>query len=184
MRYKKLLIFVEGDRDARFFKRIYKPLLDSIYSLVSIQQWRREKKDKILGLIRTTNQNQDNYIFTSDVNNRCIKEKKEELKITFNGLEEEKIMVIVKKIEGWYLAGLNEINSKKIGIECFENTNTVGSGKFNSMAKMKKTNELDLMLEILDIFDFETALQKNLSFKRFFEKTCKNYLPRTNEENI
>ena len=80
-------------------------------------------------------------------------------------------MVVVRGIESWYFAGLDNIRSKKLKIRRnFENTNNLTKEQFKTLIPKSFDSEIDFMIEILNLFSIEIAKNKNDSFKHFLEK--------------
>ena len=82
------------------------------------------------------------------------------------------IIVVVKEIESWYLAGLKEDCSKKLGIQkrIFE-TNTISKDKFLSMIKDEyKEWSISLQLEIINDTSLSQAMKLNNSLDYFIRK--------------
>jgi hypothetical protein len=163
----KYYFFVEGDSDGTFFEKV-------IFSISGIPnrgnfkfiKYARSKKEAINGIIKTLRENNFNYFFFTDFDKGpCVTSVKEKQKVTFPSLEDEKIFVVIKKIESWYLAGLDNENSIEMGIENFESTDNIAKGKFEEMKPAKYNSVKDFSLEILKRFSVETAKEKNGSFK-------------------
>ena len=111
------------------------------------------------------------YIFLTDINSRpCVTSKKEERLKVHNQLDMDKIIVVIKEIESWYLAGLNAGSSEKLDIRHYVQTDSMTKEQFESLVP-KKYEKTDFMIEILkpENFSLEVALQKNDSFKYFFD---------------
>ncbi|HWP30273.1 MAG TPA: hypothetical protein VNK96_00895 [Fimbriimonadales bacterium] len=92
----------------------------------------------------------------------------------------DKIVVIVKEVESWYLAGLDDDSYKRLGMKCFNVTDDTTKEQFNNVIPRKFNSRVDFMIEILNLFSIEIAKRKNKSFKYFCEKTCSRDL-RDNE---
>ena len=82
----------------------------------------------------------------------------------------DKIVIVIKEIESWYLAGLDEKQCKELGIKSFQETNDITKEQFNSVIPTKYDSRIDFMAEILKRFSIETAKSKNNSFQYFIEK--------------
>jgi len=80
------------------------------------------------------------------------------------------MIVVVKEIEGWYLAGLDNKVCKQFKIDSFANTDNVTKEKFNALIPKKFTSRVDFISEILKNFSIEIAKQKNNSFQYFAKK--------------
>lgn len=100
----------------------------------------------------------------------CITSKKRELLDIYPSLERPKIIIVVKEIESWYLAGLSDTNYRKLGITpVLANTDNVGKKKFQEYTP-KKFDFTEFKIELLKYFSIAIAKQKNSSFSYFAEK--------------
>jgi len=174
MTYKQLFIFVEGPDDERFFEKI-KPVIENKFDLVKFIRWATVSSislGKYIKSLRSTDS--ANYFFVTDINNSpCITHRKMRLKKVKNYgkvLEEERIVVVIKEVESWYLAGLNDVACRELRIKTLNNTNTITKEDFNRIKPKKYDSRIDFMQEILKRFSIETAKEKNASFDYFMSK--------------
>ncbi len=176
MGYERLFIWVEGLDDLRFFNRIICPSFEMKYDLVEVVPYANLKKEKINNYIRSIEAMDADYMYVTDINDApCITFRKEGKKEKFSNLHENKIIVVIKEIESWYLAGLDEACSKKCGIRSFNTTDTIVKEEFDNVIPKKfSSSRIDFMQEILKYFDLEVAKQKNKSFSYFLEKHGSN----------
>ena len=103
----------------------------------------------------------------------CVSGRKQEKqREEFKSLDKDRIVIVVKEIEAWYLAGLDDRTCRELGIDTFDTTDNVTKSKFDNLwSKSKKFNsDVDFMQEILRYFDIETAKRKNKSFEYFVRK--------------
>ncbi len=171
MGYKQLFIWVEGPDDVRFFEQIIKPIFDKSYDWVVVRAYAKKQSKYITRFVKSIKAMPADYIFVADINLApCITDKKQRLQKTFKNIKAERTVIVVKEIESWYLVGLNEVNSKKLGLPPFDVTDNVEKEKFNQLIPKKFDSRVDFMLEILKHFSTATAKQKNNSFKYFVEK--------------
>ena len=173
--YNNLYIWVEGLGDKRFFERIIKPRFEKKYprGRVSIRQYSEMKNEVVIGLIKSFREKNDDCIGVADINSApCVSERKrQKQEEEFENLDKDSIAIVVKKIEGWYLAGLDDDACDRLGISHFCNTNEYGRGKFRELQKQASFRSYkDFMQEILNLFDIETAKRKNKSFRCFIKK--------------
>jgi hypothetical protein len=177
VKYRRLHIFVEGPDDRRFFEEIVVPKLKNKYDRVDIREYSREPPEKIEKEIESIKENGWDYIFISDINNSpCITHKKEKIKKTIKNIDEEKIVVVIKEIESWYLAGLgeNEAEKWKISIAKISTTNNLTKEDFNRLIPNEfKGSGKAFKMAILKRFSIEKAKERNKSFKYFIEKFVK-----------
>ena len=110
MAYKRLFIFVEGPDDLRFFEKVAVPIFYGKYDLVECISYSNMKNKKIKDWMRSIKAMKADYIFVTDINDSpCVIEKKSiiinQLK---NSVAQEQIIVTIKEIESWYLAGITD----------------------------------------------------------------------------
>jgi len=174
MLIRKLFIFVEGQDDKLFFEKIILPIFNKKNITVSLRMYANDKHQEFAQFIRSIKQMNIDYLLVTDKNSEkiCITAKKENLQKCYeNEVETDKIIVVVKEIESWYLSGLIEEHAKKLDLPILENTENVGKKKFDEYRRnCKLPNRKHLMKEILKYFSIETAKQKNVSFKYFANK--------------
>jgi len=176
--YYKLYIFVEGYDDELFFKHIIitkvKNLENYKNAEIKIIQYAQKPNNYIINYIKSIkSMNHTDYIFVADMDNEtCITQKKQEtIKKYENNVDFDKIIIVKKEIESWYLAGLdnNSLNKLKIK-ENFDKTDNIGKGKFNNLKPSKFISLSDFKEEILKHFNIDVAKQKNSSFNYFAKK--------------
>lgn len=173
-KYNRLYIWVEGRDDQRLFDRVVKPRFERKYGRgqVHIRQYGRMKSATFTAFLKDIKAKNDDYIFVADNDKlRCIPGRKEEIQKERESIDDkDRIMLVIRKIEGWYLAGLSDDTCKKFGLLPFGTTDKIGKGKFKEYWYAKFDSRLDFIQEVLKSFDIETAKQKNTSFRYFFRK--------------
>jgi hypothetical protein len=172
---KSLLILIEGDHDRIFFDKVIKPLLEKKYHPVLPRKYAELGKTSINTLINTFKENGNDYIFVTDIDKaKCISGKKQERVQEYSSIDDKQRIIVVKKeIESWYIAGLTDDKCNELGFEVSEDTCKSGKGAFKRlMEKSGFKSEKDFMQEILKSFDIETAKHRNISFKYFVDKYC------------
>jgi len=172
----KLYIFVEGDYDEKFFSNIIKSKFEKKGYFVKIMKYAEQTKEYVKNFIKSINAipNAD-YIFLADINSEpCITLKKQELKRRYENLDTNKIIVVKKEIESWYLAGLDQTKLKKLKIKFtnknhYYNTESITKEEFEKLIpdNLKRT---EFYLSILENFCIDTACQKNKTFNYFIKK--------------
>ena len=174
MNYRVLYIFVEGDDDERFFQEILIPRLQEKNNDIKIIKYaQKSKKFEYLEKFIRSVQSIGDYIYVTDINNsRCVTAKKQEIQNKLRNIDINKILVVIKEIESWYLAGLDNKSLKTLGIKkkIPNNTETITKEQFYSLIPKKFSSRIDFMREVLKNFSIEIAKQKNKSFRFFIEK--------------
>lgn len=165
---------VEGEDDNRFFERILKPKLREKYDWVQTIRYAKMKKGKINNYLRTFKGMKADYICVTDINNSpCVTAKKQKIqKELSKKIENDKVIVVIKEIESWYLAGLSEDASRNLKIRTYNNTNNITKEQFKKLIPRQFRPRRNFMMEILQNFSIEIAKRKNRSFKYFIEKYC------------
>ncbi|MFQ6120514.1 MAG: hypothetical protein ACE5KE_11615, partial [Methanosarcinales archaeon] len=126
--------------------------------------------------VKSINSMKADYIYVRDLNDApCITAKKEKITNKFNRIiAEDKIIVVVKEIESWYLAGLDENTSKKLGIrKKIRTTNSITKEEFNQLIP-KNMPRIEFMRKILKNYDVEIAKVRNRSLGYFLNKWTNN----------
>ncbi len=111
------------------------------------------------------------YIYVTDIDNSpCIVDKKKKT-CNLRNIDSDKIIVVIKEIESWYLGGLGDEESKKLKMHrTFSNTDDITKEQFNDSIPKKFNSRINFLLEILNFFSIEIAKQRNKSFRYFIEK--------------
>jgi len=171
MGYRRLFIWVEGEDDKRFFQSILEPKLWEKYDLVETRCYATLKKGKIDNFLKSIKAMEADYIYVTDINSfPCITAKKQETQSKLRNIEGDKIIVVIKQIKSWYLAGLGNKEAERFKIPIFSVTDTITKERFNELIPKEFGSRIDFMLEILKIFSIELATQKNRSFGYFIQK--------------
>ncbi|MGB9878320.1 MAG: hypothetical protein ACPLPS_11195, partial [bacterium] len=70
----------------------------------------------------------------------------------FRFLNRDRILIVVKEIESWYLAGLCDSNRKKLRIKHSPTTDDLTKEKFNALIPKKFVSRRSFMQALLDTF--------------------------------
>lgn len=176
MKNKVLFVLVEGNDDERFFESIVKPFFVHNYREVRIWQYSQRKKGEVnrylKGLKKMQGAGLASYFIVADQDRfPCVMAKKRSVSSEFKHATKDRMLIVCKMIEGWYLAGLSPERSDQIGIyRTFVTTNHITKQLFNSVIPERFESRIDFMKEILKEFDCGTARYKNASFNYFMRK--------------
>jgi len=176
MKHNEMWIFVEGNDDKLFFEHILKPEFDKSYPCVHVWRWAQKPRKILVDLIHKIIADGDDYLFFADINSfPRVRDKKEELKKQIAILQDHKIFIVIKAIESWFMAGLDNDTLSSLGINLIEDTTDITKSKFFKLLPKKyKRSGIDFINEILKYYNTTTAIQKNCSFKYFYEKNFQN----------
>jgi hypothetical protein len=167
MTSKSLLILVEGDDDKKFFSRVIQPEMKKLYQTVTIDDYkqrspRRVKEEKIKPFSRAG----FDCMFVADADKESSEQIKRASLAKEYGVKEDKIVVVVRAIEGWYLAGLNEERCKKFKVSN-KSTDSLSKSHFKHICSQKGMTSYEFKTKILNYFSIPAAKRKNESFNRF-----------------
>lgn len=164
-----LFIFVEGPDDERFFESIVNPLFRKKFSTIKIWKYSKEKIERRRNFVKSVKAMNADYIYVTDINKAvCITAKKEEVTQKV-GIDKDRIIVVVREVEGWYLAGVCGKNLKRLSISEMEDTNNITKEDLNRMIP-KRYSRILFMERLLSVYDIRTAKKKNESLKYFLSK--------------
>lgn len=171
MGYKRLFVWVEGENDIRFFDKIIKPKLQKKYNLVEVRSYAVLKKKKIRNFLKSIKAMNAEYIYAGDINDvPCVTSRKKKIQSKLRNIDESRIIVVIKEIESWYLAGLSDEDTQKLKIRSYKTTDGITKEQFHDLIPKKFDSRIDFTLEILKCFSVEIAKQKNRSFRYFVGK--------------
>jgi hypothetical protein len=169
--YKRQFIWVEGPDDQLFFDKVVKPLFVDRYDQVEIRTYADQSKtylDRFLVSIKAMGAD---YFLVGDINSTpCITARKERLLDIYKKVDENMLQIVIKEIESWYLAGLNEAALRQFGLPLLNNTNQTTKEDFNRLIPKRFTARIDFLQEILKLYSADAACRKNASFQYFIDK--------------
>lgn len=181
MSENKLFILVESEYDTLFFKKIILESLEQSYDEIELFEYARIPPKITENIIKSRVEMNFNYFFLIDLDSSsCFPEKRNFISSDIPILSNEKIIVVIKEIESWMIAGiikeiLYDFGSKKeivksLGIHkrsfC---SNDFYAKDFDKLIPRLTSKKLFVM-NLLDFYDIRMAKERNSSFKYFFEK--------------
>lgn len=176
MVYRKLFVFVEGPDDERFFKNVLKGAFSLRYDEIVIKEYSGLKKKgaELLGLFKKEG---SDIIYQCDMDGiPCVSAKKGDLVTKYGGrLKEIDIIVVIKEVEGWYYAGVNQECASALGVGEVETTDSMTKEEFAELMPDKYITPTNFMIEILKNYSLESARRKNKSLKYFCDKWIMRY---------
>jgi hypothetical protein len=168
MKAGRLFILVEGNDDQRFFSRVIRPLFLHEYASVELISYASMKSTKVCRYIKGLMAMHYDFILVADVDQEpTVHIKKQVLMARFCNLHPDRVMVIVKEIESWYLAGLDDHASAVIGVRRLEGTDFLTKEHFNRWIPRQFSSRIAFMVECLQHFAIPVAMEKNRSFHYF-----------------
>lgn len=170
-----LYIFLEGDDDERFFKGVLESKLLTQYSEIKSIKWAEKKEERINNYLKSIKAKNQDYIFCTDLDD-CTEEQKTS-RITEKRFEVDpsNLVIVIKMIESWYIAGLDQSVSKKLGVhKCQKSCDKICKGKFSSIRPKRFETNTDFMIEILKVYSIAHARKNSKSFDSLYRRVFKN----------
>ena len=173
---------LEGPDDIRFFNSAIKDKLLKKYSTVKTQDFAGMPKNEFQKFIRSIQAKGNDYIIFSDMDDAtCYTKRKVSFQKRWNiNVAPARIVVVKAEIESWYLAGLGYSATRSLNINFRTNTENVTKEMFLDMTRKHHSSNINLMIEILKEFSFDTAKRQNASFQYF----CNKFNLKTNQVYI
>jgi endonuclease/exonuclease/phosphatase family metal-dependent hydrolase len=145
-------------------------LLGSSYDFILAWKYSQKKAEKVQAFLRSINSMGADYLLLGDLNaHPCFPEKRQAVLRTYAQLDAKQVIIVIREIESWYLAGLPDDNS--LGVRPPPNTSTVTKEQFNGGIPERFDSRIDYMVEVLKLFDIHTATERNPSF-HYFARRC------------
>jgi len=168
---KRLFILVEGADDVRFFDRVIKPLLEPRYASVELIAFASLRRGMVSRFLRSLERLGHDYILATDIDTEpSVKAKKRVITERFPGLDPKRVVIVIKEIEGWYLAGIDDDMQQAFGLTPFHTTDTLTKEVFNSLIPGQFISRIEFMVALLESFSLSSAIARNRSFG-FFAST-------------
>ncbi|MBC7327944.1 hypothetical protein H5T87_07500 [bacterium] len=172
MNYKVLYIFVEGDDDEDFFRAIKEEIFGGKYNCIQIVKYAQKDPEYVEKFIKSIKAMKADYIFVADIDKfPCITARKANIRGKYSFLDNEKILIVVKEIESWYLAGVDQAIRKKLKIKCsLPSTDDLTKEELKSLMPKKFLSFRTFLQELLKHYELQTARRNNKSFDYFLRK--------------
>jgi hypothetical protein len=171
MKERRLFILVEGNDDERFFSRIIRPIFADMYASVEIVMFACMKNEKVYRFVRSIIEMGHDYILCADIDREeSVRAKKKVLNERYGLFENDHMVIIIREIESWYLAGLDERAQHRLGIRQYGATDYITKEIFNGMIPRHYTSRIAFMGDIITLFSPHAAQQRNRSFAFFCHK--------------
>lgn len=171
---KRLAILIEGNREEDFIRRIVEPIMIEVEKYCEVITYKFPKVPKHINeiYVRTVLDMNDDILCLTDITGfRSKRDKKERVQQDHVGnIGDDKVIVIIREIESWYLAGVSRSCCRRLRIDYYHVTDNIGKEEFHEIiAKSKFKPRWVCCLEMLRNYDVTLAKQKNRSFNCFYD---------------
>lgn len=169
-----IYVFIEGDKDERFFNALIRPILGQRYATVVLWQYAQRSKDDVNKALKNVRDRKADCLFLKDIDTcPCITARKQNLLTIYKTrIDLSWAVVVVREIESWYLAGLDDESRQELGISVNRHRHTDDLTKelFENLMPPRFDSIVDFMEEILNRFRINTAKGRNRSFGYLMDK--------------
>lgn len=179
MASRGLILFVEGSHDKHFFEAIILPIFSNLYEFAQVICYKEPTSlkdisaEKIDSFIQNLNPIGYEYLFVTDMNEApCITQKKDELQRIYKSLDKERIVVVKREIESWYIAGISDEVASRLQVNIPLSTDNITKERFQQITQ-RNLRDILFRQEILSDFSIENAIKRNSSFCYFIHKFCR-----------
>jgi len=158
-------LIVEGPRDEDFLNSVVKPRLKGNPLFVKVYKFSRNGERSITRFLAGLDPAKTDYLCFVDLDKSpCATAKKGNLLSSVPGLDPARVVVVKKVIEGWYLAGLDDRNCRRLGLRPFGGTENVSKDDFEKMMPNRFKSLVDFRNELLKCHSLPHARARNRSF--------------------
>jgi hypothetical protein len=127
-------------------------------------QYAQQKLEKVNSFLKSIKAMGADYFLLADMDEHsCFPKKRKGLLEKFTELGSRYTLIVHREIESWYLAGLPDDN--RWGLEVPANTSSVTKEQFDAAIPKAFDSRIAYMVEILKLFDVNTACGRNPSFQ-------------------
>lgn len=172
MSYRLLYVLVEGRDDERFFQRLIEPRLAEKYDRVQLWKYAQQKRERVTGFIKSIgSMDYAEYLYVSDLDQApCVTMRKQHILGALTALDQTRVIVVRREIEGWYLACLDEETCSKLGFEARADPDQITKEQFNDLMPPRFTSRIDFMQEILSLASLQAGSRRNASLRYFLAR--------------
>ena len=168
--FRLLWLLVEGNDDERFVESVIAPEFRRSYDDVRIWRYSQVTVRKRVDFLRNIHRMNADYILFCDIDEHPRADsKKEWVKSQLPSLSEDRIAVVVKEIESWYLAGLSQSDCQALKLGDIKRPDEVVKEDFDALVG-GKVNHTAMMREILRRYSLSEARRRSPSFGYFAGK--------------
>lgn len=167
MPYSRLYFLVEGDDDVRFFESIVIPLISHKYDYISVQPCACFAPRKLRSFINSIKSMNAEYVYVADLDRSPCLANKKNIILKRRLIDKDKVLIVVKEIEGWYLAGVSNPVSKAMRFVVPQDTNGLTKEQFDQLIPSRFSSRIAFMIELLQHFSIEIGRKKNKSLDYF-----------------
>lgn len=173
-----LYVFYEGPDDLTFIERIIKPFFEKRnISVIPVNQYKKKRITigKFINSISSIPSS--SYIYMKDFDTYpCISKRKESIDNDLSHcIDINRILIIQKEIESWYLAGTDRRTLRRLKVNpcdidtIIKSTEDIDCNRFNKLFP-KSLSRSEILGTLLINYDLNVAELRNKSIRYFLKK--------------
>ncbi|ROR86261.1 hypothetical protein EDB55_0948 [Vibrio crassostreae] len=164
-----IYILVEGSDDKRFVESVLKPILSKHYNNIGVWEYAKKKDLMIENFLKSITSMGADCLFLADADNNCAEKVKASYLAKFRHLQSDKLCVVLREIEAWYLSGIDDNNTHiKLTKKIPDDTSNITKEMFESYFMRLTCTEAKI--ESLTDFNFALAAKRNSSFNNLISQ--------------
>lgn len=158
-----IYILVEGIDDKRFVESVLKPTLSKHYSNILVWEYAKKKDLVIENFLKSITSMGADCLFLADADNSSAETVKANYLSKFSYLQSDRLCVVLREIEAWYLSGIDEDNTQiKLTKKIPDDTSHITKEMFASY--FMRLTCTQAKIESLHDYNFALAAKRNSSF--------------------
>jgi len=167
-----LYFLVEGWHDKRFVEQVVRTRIPADFEDAIVYEYAQNEPTHVRKLVLWLQSKANEYLFLCDLNRSpCVSDRKRRIRERFSCINEERIVVVARSIEAWYVAGLDEAAAQRLRLGLPACTDDFDKQKFDRMIEEAGfDSRTDFIEEILKGYDWQGAIERNRSLKYLARK--------------
>lgn len=167
-----LFILLEGADDRRFVERVLSPRCHGWFAKIVPWEYAQEPNQRVRNLLKAVRSMGAEYFYLADLNKApCVSLRAAKVRERHEFVERGRIIVVGRAIEAWYLAGLADEDARNLGIAWQGPTDDIDKQHFEHlMTAAGFDSRADCLMEILKVFRWELALERNRSLRYLYRR--------------
>ena len=165
----KIFLLIEDIWDQIFCEKIIEPVLNNSYNAVLYYKYIKKRKERVGNFIKGLISDGKDYIILGDLDekNNIIVAKEYIYDRTNKLADKNFIHIVIKEIESWIIAGLDEEIISRYDITLnINNTEIYSKEDFIKIIPKNQTPNI-FMNAVLETYELEKAKLRNNSFNNF-----------------
>ncbi len=166
-----IYVLMEGDRDLDYYETLIEPILNNKYDQVIPYKYIQKKKEKVNKYIKVIKKiKADYYVLTDMDESESVEDAIQKILNRMDNLiDKNNVIVVIKEIECWYIAGMPQSFIERYDINLdISNTEIYEKEDFDCIIPTNMSHVI-FYTRILELYDCNNAIKRNNSLKFFYD---------------